>query len=1166
MGTKRLTLAKGALVATALTMPVACSLAQAFTFNESTTNSKPKAIVAGTPTIDLVRLSQGSPSVPLRQGNVVVDSEIVYAGGAKLVRGRDYQIDYSAGVVYLMRSFKAGDTMSVSYRYDQNQATPTGVGTSLTSMKFDLMPSALKFSMGYGMTERQADGNVLTSNVYGLNNAFGLGKSKLSGLFYVGQRSRVDTSNGFAGQSAPGVTETGTSQFILQRLTTSLAGGTFEATYQDISKNFTNFQAVKEADYDVGYIDQITKEKGLTRMGLAMNDVKVGSAKVSQSYHEVSDGSGTVSWQQYALAQGGFSLSWKQQRVDKNFKRFGDIKEQNRAQLQKEAGIDRDWLSLGFNQKGISLAFDQSTISDSTGVGVFRENVKLEVGRLKFTSAEQRISSDFARFASLAEGEQAQWARERGLNRRSFAVDYKIYGDSGLPWHYSQNSVDSATGSFSSSDLAVGGKDWKFTQSTIVSDSSFSNLANLSAGELDGYVKKIAGMYPFTSVHIRPEEKNFLVKEAGLERTFRQFNWKPSKDTSVEANLLGMRGAQDSAEVKNFKVAAKNVSGYYRQQSVGTQFTELGKMLTFERAYLGDLLGLDRTDIDLNFALGNNRSLAFSSTSADLPSAGLERSIVSYADKGISLSLGHRNIDPGFATVGFVDSERDLLSSLIGFNETDFAIKWDVFKGLKLDSYLFSASSDSLKQTRSFRNTLINWALDKNTLVEYLSKYQVSNCPTDILYANSIEQLTISRDFGKYGKARYQKQSVEYDGTQANLPSLERQYASYEGKINPKTSIKTEQTRTSFDNGSNESINANTISTELTKKVGLSVTDVTTDRQGGGVDERKQNIGFWWDVADGLRFSYGYNAQDVGANSTAQELFNLAGKNGTAKLGDLNIQSAVYSNTTVNGASVQSASNVQLAMNRPLNLGLIKDVKLSFGYDASSKIDTWVKENRQFLFTGKLGSSTLGFEYKGQMAPTGNRAVDRTFAFATDKNGKGPVKGSLFYKVRSTPGADDLIIRNLTVAAVPVKGIELTHSNITNPETANGNALLGSVVQASRAERWRLDWKQNSDITFGASFEELFNDQARTSSRTAGVSMVLFAKSPSPITLFYGLEEAEQGGAYKSNQRYHMKFDQKAGPNQIFSMFIGNVSYQGSLSGGSGSDNWTIRLDYQLRF
>ena len=560
--TKRLDLVKGALAIAVLPTLATYGYAQAFTFNETNTESSlPKGAIAGTPTIDVVRLSQGSPSVPLRHGNIVNDSEILYAGATKLRRGSDYQIDYATGLIYLMRSFKAGDTMSVSYRYNSAVADPTGALTSLTSMKFDLVPSALKFSLGLGMTERQSDGNVLMTNVYGWNNAFGFGQSKVSGLFFIGQRQKVDTANGYDKQASPGATDVGTSQFILQKLTSNVSGGTIEASYQDISKNFTNFQSVKDSGYEVGYIDQITKEKGLTRMGLAMNDVKVGDTKVSQSYKEVNDGSGTISWQQYALAQGPFSLAWKEQKVGKSFKRFGDIYEQDKGQLQKEAGINRDWVSAGFKQKSFAISYDQNTIEDQTGVGIFRENIKFETGSLKFASAEQRISTDFTRFASLSEADQVQWAKERGMTRKTMSLDYGINGAKGAPLHYAENRVETPGGDFASSEFSAGGKGWTFNQKSVGAEKGFGNLSTLTAAEQDGFVKTIAAMYPLATVQIKPEEKNWFIQGSGLERTFQQFNWQPSKTMNIEANRLDMAGINDSSDLNQIKGHDTQVHG-----------------------------------------------------------------------------------------------------------------------------------------------------------------------------------------------------------------------------------------------------------------------------------------------------------------------------------------------------------------------------------------------------------------------------------------------------------------------------------------------------------------------------------------------------------------------------------------------------------------------------
>ena len=152
-------------------------------------------------------------------------------------------------------------------------------------------------------------------------------------------------------------------------------------------------------------------------------------------------------------------------------------------------------------------------------------------------------------------------------------------------------------------------------------------------------------------------------------------------------------------------------------------------MMTFERGYLGDLLGLDRTDFGMSMNLGGKKSLTVGETSASLATADLNRTTVNYVDKNIELTAGQRDIEKGFTTTGFVDSERDLLTSLIGFKETDYRLKWDVFKGLKLDTYMFDAQSDTLNQSKTIRNTLLNWAVNKNTMIDYVSQSQVSDCP-----------------------------------------------------------------------------------------------------------------------------------------------------------------------------------------------------------------------------------------------------------------------------------------------------------------------------------------------------------------------------------------------------------------------------------------------------
>jgi len=126
-------------------------------FNESGTQATPeKTVVAGTPTIDLVTLHGSKPGFPLRFGSIIHVSESIEFDGRTLKKGVDYQIDYAAGVLYLMRAQKPGQIVRVVYRYDKaKQASVTGqtqFASSLPSLCFHLSGNgSMKAVIGFGM-------------------------------------------------------------------------------------------------------------------------------------------------------------------------------------------------------------------------------------------------------------------------------------------------------------------------------------------------------------------------------------------------------------------------------------------------------------------------------------------------------------------------------------------------------------------------------------------------------------------------------------------------------------------------------------------------------------------------------------------------------------------------------------------------------------------------------------------------------------------------------------------------------------------------------------------------------------------------------------------------------------------------------------------------------
>lgn len=132
----------------------------------------PEAELGGTPCVDMITLGTDGPGTPLRFGGIVPRSERVTLNGIDLIAGRDYSMDYGTGVVYLQRTQRTGDTLSVSYRYSKKPGAASTMGlTGNSAMKFSLLPGTASVFMGLGFTERTADGKVLRSNVYGTQNS-----------------------------------------------------------------------------------------------------------------------------------------------------------------------------------------------------------------------------------------------------------------------------------------------------------------------------------------------------------------------------------------------------------------------------------------------------------------------------------------------------------------------------------------------------------------------------------------------------------------------------------------------------------------------------------------------------------------------------------------------------------------------------------------------------------------------------------------------------------------------------------------------------------------------------------------------------------------------------------------------------------------------------------
>lgn len=1166
----------GWLTLTALPMAAAAQ----FNFNATTDpNSAPHADLGGTPAFDLIHLDGLGPGVPLRKGNVIPGSERVQLNSLVLKAGADYGMDYPTGVVYLKRAIRSGDSLTVFYRYDSKAAAPApekinGIGT----MKFDLIPGQFSMLAGMGMAERGNDGSVRSSNLFGFNSNFSNGGSKLNGLFLFSQKKKVDSQQLMGYQGAEQAQPTGNSSMVLQNFSSKIGKGNFEANYQDISSNFSDFGAAVAAGYDAGVVNQLAKEKGLKRMGFSFKDVNVGSMSLSQSFKSVKDGSNSIDWTTFGVKQGGFAFSFDSQHVDRGFNRFKDIAEADRAQLAKEAGMGRQNIGAEFTQKFGKVSFANNVVNDGAGGSIEHSELALDSTKFKFRVGDQTVSQSFSRITSMLPNEQAMYGAELGVHRQWMSLDANI-GKDLKPLHFDTLSLTKDDHNFSSTDVSAGGKSWSLEHSERNVGKDFGAFGALNR-EADGHIKAIANMYQKDGIGIKPQDKGIFLSTPDIDRGFTRFAFSPAKDFDLTAERLEINSGLNHNFVDTLSAGTKKMNFKYRRESLAAGFDPNSLML-FERQQLGTLPGLNRTDMSMTLDIDKNKKLAITKTDAGVGGDSMSRQTFAYKDKGLDVQAGMRNVSPGFAYVNqLIDPEKDMLNSLIGFNERDVKITWQILPNLNFQAYSFDANSDTQSQQKRLRNLVLDWKPDSKTQVSYYGYTNHNMDPTAILFANDIQRFTFSHDFGRLGKVAYMHEKQSYDGTTTQLPDSDKQSFAYEAKIDNRTSVRTEETTTKYDNGDKEQTSANTISTELSKRVGVSVSDVKIDRPGTEQDQKKQNYGFWIDFGHGLRFNYGYARKLDGTVGFTQNQMSLTG----GQFGNWNIGNGGYtSNYWSADQRTQSSTQFAIGTVKPIQLGFLRDVNVNLGWDTAADRSVWLKENKIFSFSSKVAGNQVGFDYRSHVLQSNQRGIDRAFTFKTDPNEKKWLRASIYYKVRSMPDGSDIMIRNMNFTARLTKELELTNSVITNPEQPNNNVVLGSIPLADRKNSWKLDYKPRAaadpykdHYSFGASWDELINDQAHSLARTGGATFKIdFANAKSvakddplhsSLTLYYGLEENVTNSVRRLAQRYSLQFDQRPGENQILSFLIGNISYEHTIADGFNRNNWTLRLDYQFKF
>ncbi len=1135
------------------------NLAGAF---DSTATPQEKKLV-GKPAVDLLPGKKTGLAYPLRYPNVVPGTVKVWLMGKELRENEDFRLDYGAGLLYLLVPVRPSDSIRVLYRHDPT-AKESASGASMLpifTLNFGQMGS-MKMLLGATGVNRMADGTLMQSHTGGIQNNFKFAGSSLEGVFLVSSQAAptVEADSASPDMRQPKKGTEGTDSLVMQSLKTDVGNGfSLSADFQDVGEKFEGFGMLGGSGMKQDEINQLQKEKGITRYGFGLNG-KSGQLSLANSFRTIDDGKGRITWQNYGVEVGGLAFHYNSRSVDGTFSRFNDIAEQDRAQLQKERGIDRlDFggsLAFAPNAK---FSFNQKEIT-ADGDGFYRRDLGLDTSFLKVQYSRQEISQGFGRAKDLAEGERNQWLAERGFRREALSFALPKNEKASL-LTFSQNRVqygDSAD--FLSRAVGLDFGNVRAQYWTRETSREFSRLENLTPDEKNQYVAQTLAMYDGAKAH--QDDPRWFARENGLKRSFFRFDAGLGGKSAFSFRNVGIEGQIDAIQYQQMNLDLRGWSLEYRNLHFGQGFDRAFDLLDAERKFYGNQQGFSRQDLALNGTLGKSK-LALSWLDVEDGDANLSRFKAAYEVPGLKLSGGIRSVSDDFTRARDVnDGEKDFLAQLIGYNQVDLQYEIGLIPRLRLSGQLYDSDNGDERLKRSRNEHQISWQIDKNTELQYrVSGHHFQGFSGD-LFVNQLNALSAKRNFGKWGTLSVVNESETFRGSDNQRPDRKTQGLRYENQITKSLKLSTEQFRTDYSDGGYENVSAYGAAWQITPRLGISLKDVHVDRDEAKNTQRFLDYGVSYDFGKGVKIGYTFhrelNSQGGGKRNYRYEM--SEGEFGGFKAG------GSYDEKRIDNQRTTALGGFHISNTKPFDLGILKDVRMSFGYDSHTDQSLWKKETKLASFGASLFGTRVEMSYDQLMLPSQERAYDRTYKWIYDPSGKKPLQASLVYKSRALPGGDSIIVRDYDVSYKLNDRLKLNLTTETFPEKEKKDAPFGSILQPTRSRTYGVDWKINDASALTVAYSEIMDLAKRNLVRRSTGELTLFADTGSPLRLTYGMDQSDRNGNRQTRFLYQLSFDQKPGPNQTLSFLIGNIDWDDGKPNNELWNRWDIRIDYQLRF
>jgi hypothetical protein len=834
------------------------------------------------------------------------------------------------------------------------------------------------------------------------------------------------------------------------------------------------------------------------------------------------------------LGMGGLHMTLGYQNVGENFAGFDALRESGAGktdilnQLEKEKGITRIDMAGEMGAAGGMLNFSRGSIDDKKG-GITSQSIAFTGPRMRFGYSSRDVAKTFTRFNDIREADRAQLAREVGVSRNQYFLQFKASGAANAGWNSFTNTTLTAEDgalTYRSANVDLGmvrfqadvrSSNPEFTEMKAINDEERTQMALAARQQFDPTTQASA---------VDAVDKARVEKEAGLDRA----NYRAQCDVGpvwlslTQANLSTTDGGLSRTD---YFVKHKSFALHVGRHRIDQKFDRLPSMQAAEVRHFGNERGMSRTDMDGQFKFGFGDFQLSHKHVVDQQGAGVNRDKLDYTTKGVEFHANLQSIDPRFSRLADLsDEDKQLLAQDLGFRRSDYTIGVTALRNVNVKSYFYDSTNSTAGQTRGQTKHEISYVGPKGMKVTGLLDDFSYMSDAGAISSYSRRRVTFDNTFSLFGGAVLfsgvddANTTVEQYGTPVSTQVSQAHF-----EINPgaKTSYVLDSSEMDLGKGRFENTRSFGLKSRMSKKLSILGTYGSTDR---GVDsEANATFGLDWLMTDGVHLTANIANRDGGPKGSQQShQMSFNGTFTSKKLGleDVKVGSAV---NTTQLAGRQTACDNGLKIDG-------KFLKGSFLVDNGDKLNP-----------------KNGIYY-----------TSRIVSYVSDPDPKKWYHLTYFRQNMITPTSEFARKRNYALAAKVNSRVDATASSYFGKDGQNGAVLpVGGGV-------FKIRYSLPHDSALFADYSADLNESTLCRARTTGLGFTRTMTGGSKLELYWGWSRLTQSQANETDTVFRVAYDRKLNPERYLTLSAQKKSAVDKTAINPYEGKITASLDFRMSF